>query len=82
MSTIKVLEEAKSVPEKIETFNKEDSNPYDIIAKKIVDKDIRHVVTVARGTSDCVAYYASGNGTSTIIFNYIVTQGHFTNDLD
>ncbi|RZP29913.1 T9SS type A sorting domain-containing protein [bacterium] len=39
-------------------------------------------LTMETGTSDGIADYASGNNTSTIIFNYIVTQGHFTNDLD
>ena len=59
MSTIKVLEEAKSIPEKISIFNQTDENPYDQISKKILDKSIKHIVTIARGTSDCVALYAS-----------------------
>ena len=59
MSTIKVLEEAKSIPEKISIFNQSDENPYDQISKKILDKSIKHIVTIARGTSDCVALYAS-----------------------
>ena len=59
MSTSKVLEEAKSIPEKISIFNQSDENPYDQISKKILDKSIKHIVTIARGTSDCVALYAS-----------------------
>ena len=59
MSTIKVLEEAKSIPEKISIFNQSDENPYDQISKKILDKSIKHIVTIARGTSDCAALYTS-----------------------
>ena len=55
----KVYEEATSVAEKIEIFNQEDKNPYERIAKKILKKDIKHIVTVARGTSDCAALYSS-----------------------
>ena len=59
MSTSKVLEEAKSIPEKISIFNQSDENPYDQISKKILDKSIKHIVTIARGTSDCAALYTS-----------------------
>ena len=59
MITSKVLKEAKSVPEKIANFNEEDKNPYGHIAKKILNKEITHVVTVARGTSDCAALFSS-----------------------
>jgi len=59
VSTIKVLEEAKSIPEKISIFNQSDENPYDQISKKILDKSIKHIVTIARGTSDCAALYTS-----------------------
>ena len=59
MSTSKVLEEANSIAEKISFFNQNDENPYHLIAKKISEKKIKHVVTIARGTSDCVALYAS-----------------------
>ena len=59
MSTSKVLEEAKSIAEKITIFNQSDENPYDQISKKILDKSIKHIVTIARGTSDCAALYAS-----------------------
>ncbi len=59
MSTSKVLEEANSIAEKIAIFNQSDKNPYHLVAKKISDKKIKHIVTVARGTSDCVALYAS-----------------------
>ena len=59
MITSNVLEEANSVAEKIAIFNQEDKNPYQEIAKKILNKEIKHVVTLARGTSDCAALYAS-----------------------
>ena len=59
MSTSKVLEEANSIAEKIAIFNQEDENPYQQIKKKISEKNIKHIVTVARGTSDCAALYAS-----------------------
>ena len=59
MNTSKVLEEAKSIAEKITIFNQSDENPYDKISKKILDKSIKHIVTIARGTSDCAALYAS-----------------------
>ena len=59
MSACKVLEEACSIAERIAIFNQKDDNPYHLIAKNISDKKIKHIVTVARGTSDCVALYAS-----------------------
>ena len=59
MISSKVLEEANSIPEKISIFNQSDENPYHFISKKISEKKIKHVVTIARGTSDCVALYAS-----------------------
>jgi len=59
MSTSKVLEEANSIAEKIAIFNQEDENPYHQIKQKISEKKIKHIVTVARGTSDCAALYAS-----------------------
>ena len=59
MSACKVLEEACSIAERIAIFNQKDDNPYHQIAKNISDKKIKHIVTVARGTSDCVALYAS-----------------------
>ena len=59
MSSSKVLEEACSIAERIAIFNQKDDNPYHLIAKNISDKKIKHIVTVARGTSDCVALYAS-----------------------
>ena len=59
MITSNVLEEANSVAEKIAIFNQEDKNPYQEIAKKILNKEIKHIVTLARGTSDCVALFCS-----------------------
>jgi len=54
-----VLNEALSIPEKIDYFNQNDKNDYRLIAKKIKEKKIKHIVTVARGTSDCAALFAS-----------------------
>ena len=54
-----VLSESLSIPDKIDYFNENDKNDYLVIAKKIQDKEIKHIVTVARGTSDCAALYAS-----------------------
>ena len=54
-----ILQEANSVAEKIAFFNQEDKNPYEEVAKKILNKEIKHVVTVARGTSDCAALFCS-----------------------
>ena len=59
MISSKVLEESKSVAKKIAIFNEEDKNPYEELAKKILSKKIKHVVTVARGTSDCAALFSS-----------------------
>ena len=59
MNESKILEEANSIAEKIAVFNQSDENPYHLIAKKILDKGIKHIVTIARGTSDCAALYAS-----------------------
>ena len=59
MSASKVLEEANSIAEKIHIFNQSDENPYHLIAKKISEKKIKHIVTIARGTSDCAALYTS-----------------------
>ncbi len=39
-------------------------------------------LTMETGVSDGIANYASGSAASTLIFNYIVAQGHFSNDLD
>ena len=59
MTNSKVLEEANSIAERIDIFNHNDSNPYEQVAKKILNKHIKHIVTLARGTSDCAALYAS-----------------------
>jgi glucosamine--fructose-6-phosphate aminotransferase (isomerizing) len=55
----KVLEEALSIPEKIDYFNNNDKNNYDIIISKLNNKKIKNIITVARGTSDCAALFAS-----------------------
>ena len=54
-----VLKEALSIPEKIYTFNKNDLNNYKEVVKLINTKKIKYIVTIARGSSDCVALYAS-----------------------
>ena len=54
-----VLNEALSIPFIIENFSKIDDNPYQDIANLIKQKKIRYIVTIARGTSDCAALYAS-----------------------
>ena len=59
MSTNIVLKEANSIADIISNFNKEDNNPYKDIKKIILDKKIKLIVTIARGTSDCAALYAS-----------------------
>lgn len=59
MNNSLVLNEALSIPEKIDYFNQNDKNDYKQIAKKIKEKKIKYIVTVARGTSDCAALFAS-----------------------
>ena len=59
MSNSLVLSEALSIPERINFFASNDKNNYKEIAKLISDKKINYIVTVARGTSDCAALYAS-----------------------
>ena len=59
MNNSLVLNEALSIPEKIDYFNQNDKNDYKQITKKIKEKKIKYIVTVARGTSDCAALFAS-----------------------
>ena len=54
-----LLEEALSIPEKINHFIINDKNNYADVSKLINEKKIQYIVTVARGTSDCAALYAS-----------------------
>ena len=54
-----VLTEALSIPEKINNFVFKDKNNYEEVSKLINKKNIQYIVTIARGTSDCVALYAS-----------------------
>ena len=54
-----VLIEALSIPKKLSYFNENDKNNYEILAKKFRERKIKHIVTVARGTSDCAALFAS-----------------------
>ena len=59
MSECLVLNEALSIPERINNFAQNDKNNYADVAKLISEKKIQYIVTVARGTSDCAALYAS-----------------------
>jgi len=59
MNNSKVFKEARSIPEKINNFALNDLNNYQEISKLILEKKIQYIVTVARGTSDCAALYAS-----------------------
>ena len=54
-----VLLESLSIPEKLSYFNQNDKNDYEVLAKRFREKKIRHIVTVARGSSDCAALFAS-----------------------
>tara|TARA_B110000438_G_scaffold295041_1_gene337427 strand:+ start:1742 stop:2779 length:1038 start_codon:yes stop_codon:yes gene_type:complete len=54
-----VLIESLSIPEKLSYFNENDKNNYEVLAKKFREKKIKHIVTVARGTSDCAALFVS-----------------------
>ena len=54
-----VLTESLSIPEKLSYFNQNDKNDYNILAKNFREKKIKNIVTVARGTSDCAALFAS-----------------------
>ena len=59
MNNIILLNEALSIPERINRFVLNDKNNYEYISKLILEKKIQYIVTVARGTSDCAALYAS-----------------------
>ena len=54
-----VLDEALSIPDRINNFSLNDKNKYEDISKLILEKKIQYIVTVARGTSDCAALYSS-----------------------
>ena len=54
-----VLFESLSIPEKLSYFNQNDKNDYEVLAKRFREKKIRHIVTVARGSSDCAALFTS-----------------------
>lgn len=59
MVNSKVLEEANNIPHIIENFNLEDKNKYNQVSNLITNKKIKHIVTIARGSSDSVALFAS-----------------------
>ena len=54
-----VLEEALSIPTCINNFGVNDINDYQKISKLINSKNIKFIVTIARGSSDCAALYGS-----------------------
>ena len=59
MTNSLVLKEALSIPGVVGKFAFIDKNPYQEIANLIIQKKIKYIVTVARGTSDCAALYSS-----------------------
>ena len=59
MANSKVLNEANNIPHIIENFNLEDKNRYSKVCDLIINKKIKHIVTIARGSSDSVALFAS-----------------------
>ena len=59
MKNSKVLQEALEVSDSIENFNTNDKNEYNKIGSLINKKKIKHLVTVARGSSDSAALFAS-----------------------
>ena len=59
MKNSKVLQEALEVSDAIENFNTNDKNEYNKIGSLINKKKIKHLVTVARGSSDSAALFAS-----------------------
>ncbi len=59
MNNSLVLTEALSIPEKIRYLASNDHNNYTDLSKLIFNKQFQYVVTIARGTSDCAALYAS-----------------------
>ena len=56
MTVNTVLKEANSIHETLYNFNKEDKNPYKKIKNTIINKEIRLIVTIARGSSDSAAF--------------------------
>ena len=54
-----VLEEATNISKSVEDFNIEDKNDYRKVSDLFINKKIKHIVTIARGSSDSVAMYAS-----------------------
>ena len=59
MKKCKVLDEANGVSDTIENFNLEDKNQYQKIKNTLSRKNIKHLVTIARGSSDSAALFAS-----------------------
>ena len=60
--------------------------PIKVVFSKIVNVNISNgkpLLTLATGTSpNAMATYVSGSGTTTLVFDYVVADGHATSDLD
>ena len=54
-----MLKEALSIPNYVHNFANKDFNDYDEINQLISKKKIKFIVTIARGSSDCAALFAS-----------------------
>ena len=59
MKKCKVLDEANEIANSIENYNLEDKNQYDKIKNTLSRNNIKHLVTIARGSSDSAALFAS-----------------------
>ena len=59
MKKCKVLDEANGISDTIDNFNLEDKNQYHKIKNSLSRKNIKHLVTIARGSSDSAALFAS-----------------------
>ena len=59
MKKCKVLDEANGISDTIENFNLEDKNQYHKIKNTLSSKNIKHLATIARGSSDSAALFAS-----------------------
>ena len=59
MKQSKVLDEANDIENIIENFNLHDKNDYSKVGDLIINKKIKYIVTIARGSSDSVALFTS-----------------------
>ena len=56
--------------------------PIQIAFDEVVNVQGTPQLALETGSTDAVAYYASGSGTDTLTFNYTVLSGHVATDLD